>query len=102
MFAVAFEVEHGVDKMLEDAGACDAAVFGDMSYQEYGNLLPFGQAQAFVGAFADLSDAAGHGGQRGTVHGLNRVDDDTGVVAFFDLAAHGFDVGFGQHHYVVV
>jgi hypothetical protein len=43
--ALTFEVQHGVDDVLERFGTGEAAVFSDVPDQEGRNVLPFGREQ---------------------------------------------------------
>ncbi len=81
--AVALEVEHGVDEMLEDAGTGNCAFLGDMPDQDDRDAGGFGPVHDPGGRFADLTDAAGCGIEIGGVDGLDRVDDQQGG---FDLS----------------
>ena len=57
--ALAFEVEHGVDHMLEQARPGDGAVFGDVADQKRRQAGFFRQHDDRAGSFAHLRDAAG-------------------------------------------
>ena len=81
MAALAFEIEHRVDHVLEHAGARDRAVLGDMADQQHGDAAPLGQFDEGLGRGAHLR----HGSRRGIdgvePHGLDRIDHrDAGSV----------------------
>ena len=57
--ALAFEIEHGVDHVLQHARAGEAAVLGDVADQDQGEAAGFGQADQLEPGGADLGDGAG-------------------------------------------
>ena len=73
--AVALEVEHRVDHVLEHAGPGDLAVLGDVADQEQGRAAALGEADQLVRAAAQLGDRAGRRLDAVDVHGLDRIDD---------------------------
>ena len=73
--AVALELQHGVDQVLEHPRPGDRAVLGDVADQHDGDVVAFGQPQQAVGRFAHLGDAARRRRQVGGVQRLHRVDD---------------------------
>ena len=98
MAALALEVDHGVDHVLEHARARDLALLGDVADQEQAGAPLLGEAEQEVGGGAQLGDGAGCRLQALDIDGLDRVDDDDGrclrgVEAGHDLARGG---GGGQ------
>jgi sodium/hydrogen exchanger family protein len=57
--AVAFEVEHGVDHVLQNARAGEAAVLGHVADQDQGEFAGFSEPDQFETAGSDLRDGAG-------------------------------------------
>ena len=74
--ALALEVEHGVDHVLEHARAGDLAVLGDVADQHHGDAARLAKADQLVGGGAHLGDRAGRAVERVDPHGLDRIDDD--------------------------
>ena len=76
MAAFAFEIEDGIDHVLDDARTGDGAFLGDVAnqYQRGAGLL--GPAREFLCAGADLADGAGGGFEAVGPHGLDGIDDD--------------------------
>ncbi len=62
--------------MLDDAGTCDLAVFGDMADQDHRGAAAFGEADQFAGRAAHLCHRAGRGFDGLRPHRLDRVDDE--------------------------
>src|SRR5690606_20050717 len=58
--AVALEVEHDVDQVLQHARSGDRAVLGDVADEDGGHAALLGQPYQVGGDLADLGDAAGH------------------------------------------
>jgi len=56
--ALAFEVQHRIDHVLERLRAGKAAVLGDVADEEGRDVLPFGHEQQLRCRFAHLPDAA--------------------------------------------
>ena len=73
--AFAFERHHGIDHVLDDAGAGDLAVLGDMADQDDGRAGALGEADQFAGRAAHLRHRAGRRFDRLRPHGLDRIDD---------------------------
>ena len=73
--ALAFEVEHGVDDVLERLGTGEAAVLGDVADEERRDVVALRGEQELRRRFADLADAAGRGLELQREHRLDRVDD---------------------------
>src|SRR5205814_10673413 len=57
--AVALELEHAVDQVLEDTRARDGAVLRDVAHQEDGDAVLLGDTQKPAGGLADLRNRAG-------------------------------------------
>ena len=75
MAALALEIEHGVDRVLEQAGPCDLAVLGDVADQEQRGAAPLGEADQLVRAGAQLGHRARRRIDALDIHGLDRIDD---------------------------
>ena len=73
--ALALEVEHGVDHVLEHARAGDLPVLGDVADQQEGAAALLGEADQGLGGGAQLGDRAGRLLEPVDPHGLDRIDD---------------------------
>ena len=73
---LAFEVQHGVDHVLERLRAGEAAVLGHVADEEDRDVVALGGEQELRRRLAHLADAAGRRLQLQREHRLNRVDDD--------------------------
>ena len=88
---VAFELEHRVDHVLEDAGAGDRALLGDVADEDDGRAGLLGEAQKDARRLAHLADAARRRGEGVAVEGLHRVDDDQRRAHGGDRLDHGLE-----------
>ena len=73
--AVALEVEHHVDEVLEHPRAGDRAVLGDVADHDRGDVAGLGHPDQRGRDLLDLGDAAGHAVDVGGADGLHGVDD---------------------------
>ena len=73
--ALALEIEHGVDHVLDHARAGDLAVLGDMADEDDRDAAALGEGDELVGGGADLGDGAGRAVDVVGPHRLDRVDD---------------------------
>src|SRR5205823_5947840 len=73
--AVAFQVQHGVNDMLQDPRSGNGTFFGDVPDQEDGNADLLGQPHESGSRLPNLGDAAGAALEAGVRDGLDRVDD---------------------------
>ena len=71
--ALALEVEHGVDHVLDDARAGDLAVLGDVADEDDRGAAALGEGDELVGGGADLGDRAGGAVDVVGPEGLDRV-----------------------------
>ena len=74
MAALAFEIKHRVDHVLEHTGAGDGAVLGDVADQQDGDAAALGEVDQRLRGAADLRDGAGRAVDRVEPHGLDRID----------------------------
>ena len=81
MPALAFEIEHGIDHMLQHAGPGDGALLGHMADQEQRDAALLRQPDEIVTAGPHLRDRAGGGFDRIGKQRLHRIDDG-GIRAF--------------------
>ena len=72
--AVALELEHAVDEVLEHARPGDRAVLRHVADEEDRDAALLGDAQEPRGRLAHLGDRAGRGAELGRVERLDRVD----------------------------
>ena len=61
MAALALEIEHAIDHVLDHAGACDLAILGDMADQDHAGARALGKGGQLIGGGPHLCDAAGRG-----------------------------------------
>ena len=92
--ALALEVEHGVDHVLDHARAGDLALLGDVADQDHRDAAALGEGGELVRAGADLGDRARRALDVVDPHGLDRVDDGElrrlGLERGQDVAQVGF------------
>ena len=94
--ALALEVEHHVDEVLEHPGAGDAAVLGDVADDHQGDVAQLGHPDQRRRDLLDLGDPAGHAVDVAGADGLHRVDDEQGRLDLLHVAEHGAEVGLGR------
>ena len=93
---VTFEIQHGVDDVLERLGPGEAAVLRHVSDQEDGRVRAFRREQQLRCRFADLSDAPGSRLELERKDGLNRIDNHQGGFDPIDLLENPLEAGFGE------
>ena len=89
--AVALEVEHRVDHVLDHLGTGDLAVLGDVADQQQRAALRLGVAHQRLRGGAHLADGAGCGLERVGPQRLDGIDDDQ--VGARPVGERGQDVG---------
>ena len=72
--ALALEIEHRVDHVLEHAGAGDGAVLGDVADQQDRDAAPLGELDQRLRRGAHLAHRARRAVDRVEPHGLDRID----------------------------
>jgi hypothetical protein len=97
--ALALEVQHRVDHVLEHARAGDAALLGDVTDQEHGRAGFLGEAHQPRGGLAHLADRAGGGGEGVGPQRLDRVGDDEPGAVFGRMREDPLDAGFRQRRH---
>ena len=95
MAAPALEIEHGVDHMLDHAGAGDLAFLGDVADQNDRDADPLGKAGEFMCRSADLGDRTGGAVDIVGPHGLDRIDDGERRALGLERGEDVAQVGFG-------
>ena len=96
VIAVALELEHAVDQVLEHARACDCAVLGHVADEDGGDVLLLRDPEQAAGGLADLADRAGRRAHVGGIESLDRVDHaDVGPLAL-EGGADGIELGLGE------
>ena len=93
---LAFEIEHGVDHVLERLGAGEAAVLRDVADQERRDVVALRGEQELRGRFAHLADAAGRRLELQREHRLDRVDDHQRRLDAADFLEDALDAGLGK------
>ena len=95
--ALALELEHAVDQVLEHARAGERALLGDVADEEDGDAACLGEPRDAVGDLSHLADRPGGAGEVGRVKGLHRVDHaDLGPLGV-QRREHRAEVGLRQH-----
>ena len=94
---IAFEIQHGVDDVLEHPRSGDRAFLGHVPDQDDGDALLFRYPRELRRAFANLRDAARRRRQRFGVDGLDRIDDDYFRLRFANGRDDRLDLDLGQH-----
>jgi hypothetical protein len=94
--ALALEVEHGVDDVLEHLGTGQTTVLRDVTNEHGRNVLPLGSEEKLRRRFANLSDAAGRRLELDGEHGLNRVDDHESRTQAGDFLEDALEACFGE------
>ena len=95
MAALAFEIEDGVDHVLEHARAGDLSVLGDVADEDDGGAGLLGEARQLLRAGADLGDGAGRGFETVGPERLHAVDDDEFGRGLLQRLEDGAEVGLG-------
>ena len=57
--AITLELKHHIHYMLQNLGACDRAIFGDVANDEYGDVVALGNLEERCGALTNLRHTAG-------------------------------------------
>ncbi len=94
--AVALELEHRVDHVLQHPGAGDRALLGHVPDEEDGGAGVLGQAQEAARRFAHLAHAARRRRERVAVERLHGVDDDERRARGGDGLEDGLELGLGE------
>ena len=94
--ALALEVQHRVDDVLERLRAGEAAVLRDVADEERRDVLPLGGEQQLRRRLAHLADAAGRRLELQREHRLDRIDDDQRRLDARDLLEDALEAGLGQ------
>ncbi len=96
MEAVALEIRDGIDDVLDELGAGQRALLGDMPDQNDRRAAGLGQVNQVHAAIAQLRDRPRRGGKLRLVNHLDRIDDGHGRLMPRDLMKNSLDVRFGQ------
>ena len=93
---VALELQHGIDDVLQDFRAGDAALLVDVADEQDGRPVLFGKAEDGGAAFSHLRDAAGRRLDQFREDGLDGVDDNQVGLDGAGLIQDVFQVGLAQ------
>ena len=96
VMTLAFEVQDGIDDVLERLGASQAAVLRDVADQERRNVVALCRKQELRRRLANLADAAGRRLKLQREHGLDRIHDHQRRLHAADFFENALDAGFGQ------
>ncbi len=99
--ALALELEHNVDQVLEDTRPGDRAVLGHMADQDRGHASVLGHADERGGDLADLGDPAGRAVGVGPGHGLYGVEYQQRGLDLLDLTQDRREIGLGGEEQAV-
>ena len=89
---VPLEIEHRVNKVLQELGARDAPVLGDMPDEHHGDPRLLGVLRELHGRLPDLPHGAGNTGDLGGIDGLDGVHDEALVTPLLPVIGHFDDV----------
>ena len=96
------QLQHHIDHMLQNLGAGNRAIFGDMADEKNRDVMLFTGAQQGGGAIAHLADGAGCAGTARRVDCLHRVNDHQRRLHRFDLLDNLLDFDLREHKQFVV
>src|SRR5438105_15668462 len=96
MVTLAFEIEDGVDDVLERLRPGEVTVLRHVTDEHRGYVLPLRGKQKLRRRFAHLPDAAWRGLKFDREHGLNGVDDHQRRPEARHLLEDPLDAGFRQ------
>src|SRR5262245_20096150 len=96
MMPLAFEIEDGIDHMLQCLRPREVAILGDVANENSRNVLTFRSKQELRRRFAHLSDAAGRRLELDGKDRLYRVDDNQGRFEARDFLEDAFDARFRE------
>ncbi len=99
--AVALEVQHGVDDVLEQPRSGDRPVLGHVADHEDRAAGALGELEQRRGALAHLRDAAGVRIRVGARQRLDRVDDDDARAEFLESGEDPVEVGLREQQRLV-
>ena len=94
--ALALQVEHRVDDVLEHARPGDRALLGHVPDEEDRDVVALRDLEEARGALAELRDAASRGADRVRAHRLDRVDDREGRTCLADRLHDRGQVRLGE------
>ena len=94
--AVALELEHAVDEVLEHARAGDGAVLRHVADEDRRDAVLLRHAQESSGGLSDLADGAGRGAQLARVERLDRVDHADRRQLVLERRANGLELRFRE------
>ena len=95
--ALALELQHAVDEVLEHARAGQRALLGHVADEQHGDGARLGEPRDAVGDLAHLADDAGRAREVAGVQGLHRVDDaDLGPLGL-ERGEHRVEVRLREH-----
>jgi hypothetical protein len=86
-------VQHHVDEVLQDAGAGDRAVLGDVADDHQGDVAQLGHPDEGRGDLLDLGDTAGDAVEVAGADRLDGVDDEQLRLDRLHVPQHGAEVG---------
>jgi hypothetical protein len=92
----AFEIQHGVDDVLERLRSGQTPVLGDVADQEGRNVLALGREEQLGCRLANLADAAGGRLELEREHGLDRIDNDERGPQPGDLFENALEAGLRE------
>jgi hypothetical protein len=94
--AVALELEHAVDQVLQHARPCDGPVLGDVTDEDRRDAGLLCDPEQPRRGFAHLADRARRGAELGRVQRLHRVDHADLGALLLERRADGVKLGLGE------
>ena len=94
--AIALELEHAVDEMLEDTRSGDRAVLRHVTDQDRRHARLLRDAEKPPGGLANLRDGSRSRAERGGVERLHRIDDAYVGTLRFERRADRVELGLGE------
>ncbi len=94
--AVALEIQHGVDHVLQHARAGDHAFLGHVTDEQHRRSGSLGETHQRRGGFAQLRDGSRGRIARLACHGLDGIDDRDAGFHAFGLGDHSLHRGLGD------
>ena len=96
MVSCAFEIQDGVDDVLERLGPGQTTVLGDVTDKERRHVPALRRKEQLRGGLSNLTDASGRGLKLQRKDRLHGIDDDENGLDARDLIEHALEARLGQ------
>ena len=97
--ALALELQHAVDQVLEHARPGQRPLLGDVANQEHRDLQAFGDLPDLLGRLANLGDRSGRRAELRRVQRLYRVDHAHLGLLGLERGEHDVEIGLRDHRH---